>query len=357
MLTRRTFLCTGASAVMVANSPSPLWGRSVPRILLKLASPYANSDLEFAPTAQLIFKEKVETATDGAVQVDILDNGIAGVGTRLLANVVRGSVQAGIVSVSNMAPLAPQVDLLNIPFWSADTRSYLNLITSPIWRENVIAAGNKRGIDILYHCVVGARTASSTRSFGKIIKDPEDIRDIAFRVPGSKILHQFYHQYGARVKKIAWGKTADVASRGGVDALDPSITGLYIGPGGLRDHIHSISSINSVHDGWVCAVNRDFLNALPYRLADQIREASYETFLEQIKLSEQANRNAKKAFQSMGVSFYTPTADQRNAWHAIAGPDRPLWDQVKKEFAGSLENFDAFYNAAKTNTAFTAKVS
>ena len=66
--------------------------------------------------------------------------------------------------------MVKELDVLNIPFWSSNDNDYLRLFKSSLWDRYVLSKMSKYNIKVLFPYVVGARTASSTKKFGKVIK-------------------------------------------------------------------------------------------------------------------------------------------------------------------------------------------
>src|SRR3546814_18649111 len=59
------------------------------------------------------------------------------------------------------------------------------------------------------------------------IKTPADLQGLKVRVPGSKILQQYYRLAGANPTPVAWGETPTAIKQGVADALDPAVEALY----------------------------------------------------------------------------------------------------------------------------------
>jgi hypothetical protein len=59
------------------------------------------------------------------------------------------------------------------------------------------------------------------------------------------------------------------------------------------------------------------------------------------------------AFGKVGVTFYKPTAAEHAKWVEAAGEQRPEWNDIKKELAGSLAAFDKLKTAANTKGRIT----
>jgi len=337
----------GGSGLLLKTSSA-----SAAQHVLGFGSPYA-TDAEFAPSAQGAFKRNVEKVTGGEIQVDIFDNGKRGAGGKLLGGVARNSLQGGIISISNLSRYTSAVDVLNIPFWSATNQNFLNLVKSSAWNDAVNKKVSDKGLHILYPCVVGARTAATVKAYDKLIRVPEDMQGVKFRIPSSEILKQFYDLTGAKPTKVKWSLTAGVARAGRIQALDPSPLGLYSGPDNLKDAIAKISLIDSVHDGWVAILSMDWLKTLPAQLRDKLLEAAELTFQDQLNEARNGNKKVRSAFEALGTEFYEPTADEKKAWQAASGQQRSEWTDWKTKLVGSVADFDRLVEAANTSQGVT----
>jgi TRAP-type C4-dicarboxylate transport system substrate-binding protein len=123
---------------------------------------------------QLDFKENIQNMTNGAIYVNLGHSRKFGVGKKLANKVQKGIIQCGQHSISNLAPFCPPVDLINIPYWSADNQSYVSLVTSDTWKKTVDPKMAKAGFKVHWYPTNGARTLSVRRG-GEPIFPPLDL--------------------------------------------------------------------------------------------------------------------------------------------------------------------------------------
>ena len=312
------------------------------------ASPYATQQWRSSPHMHQELKRNIEYFSNGKIYFDIYDKGVLGVGTELAALVARGSVHAALISVSNLTPILNTLDILNIPFWCSKRHNYLNLIASKIWQEQVINKIHQQGkLRILMHYVPGSRTVTSTKQFGQTLKTPHDMKDVVFRIPASTVLQQFYEMCGTSAVRVPWKKAAQVAQGGRIDALDPSIVGLFNGPNNLKAHLGAISQIDSVQDGWLLVINQPWFNTLPTRLKLSLEEAAQKTFTEHLNHIEHVERYCEIGLEELGCKLYKPTVDEMALWYAVAGPTLAQWKPTKQKLLGSEALFEQFHEAAR----------
>ena len=317
------------------------------------ASPYSTQDLQYCPHMHHELKTNIQEMSSGKIYVDIQDNGILGTGHELMAKVARGAISAALISVSNLTPAAPELDILNIPFWSSKEQDYLNLVTSTAWKELIINRIKSQGkLDVLFHYLPGARTVSTTKKYDNIIKAPEEVQGITFRVPNSHSLKTFYALAGASPVDVDWLNVSRMAKSGRIHAMDPSIIGLHNGPLGLRDHIGSISQVQSVYDGWMAVVSQQWYNTLPTGLKSILRDASEKTFRQHLDSVSNIRKACTQSFQDQGTRIYTLTDDERNEWVSRFGPTNETWTAVKRNILGDDKTFEKLLEATRINNGY-----
>ncbi len=315
------------------------------------ATEYKNDDYKTYPIMQTQFKENLQTLSGNAVYVKLFPSGQLGIGPALAQKVQAGTVQGGSVSLSNFSPFAPIVDVINIPFWCGENQRFANLVTSAVWNDEITPKVTVKGYKPMFYFTVDPRTIATRKGMNKVIKTPEDMRGVKMRVPASRLLQQFYRLTGANPTVVAWGETPSALKQGVADALDPSVGALYTF--GFIDIIESITLVDSVTDAQMFAANNDWFKALPKDLQTKFDEASEKTQGESFAQIPIARKNSMDALGKGGVKFYRPNADEHKRWVDVAGEQRPEWNDIKKELAGSLDTFDKLKTAANTKGKFT----
>lgn len=321
--------------------------------ILTFASPYNTSESDFIPHMHQVFKQTVESMSNGRIYVDIKDGGQVGSGTDLMAAVTRNRVDAALISVSNLSRALPMLDILNIPFWASSNQSFLNLISSAYWQQHIVDKIKGQGVvEILFHYITGGRTLSTTKHTNKVIKTPNDLKNLVLRIPASNVLKQFYNMTQANVVELNWDKVANMARTGHIHVIDPGIIGLYAGPDRLRDTIATISQLNSVPDAWVNVINQQWLAQLPSSLRLIVHEAAQQTFLTHLNQLTAVEQNCHNAFKNAGCSLFTPDQETMAMWQDQFGEHRHEWTDVKKALLGSSKAFSYLREASKTPSTF-----
>ena len=360
---RRNFLkLTGAGAftvAMVAGAAGALWSdeavaqtareegdrEAAAAHVMTLATEYVIGTSRSYPMMQLDVKENIQNASNGKVYVKLAPGGQLGTGSALAQKVQGGTVNAGQFSLSNFAPFAPAVDLINMPYFCGANQRFVNLVTSDIWKKEVDALVEARGFKPMFYFCIDPRVMA-VRQGGNAIITPADLQGVKFRVPGSKMLQQFYRMGGANPTPVAWGETPSAIKQGVADALDPSVGALYAF--GFKDILSHVTFTQAVPDSQAYACNLEWYNTLPADVQDSIAWASEMSFHQNLAKVPSARAFAMSEMGKSGVEFHSLSEAQLAEWKETVGYQRSEWDGFKTELAGSMDTFDKLVEAAGT---------
>ncbi len=295
-------------------------------------------------------KNNIQNATNGKVYIKMAANKVLGGGTELAKKTQANTIQFGQHSISNLAPFAKEIDLINLPYWCSFNQQFANLVHSNAWKEIVEEPAAKNGYKLFTYLVFDPRTAAVSKRSDQPIRTPDDLKGIKFRVPGSKILAQLYTMLGANPTPVAWGETAPAIKSGVADALDPCVEGLWVfGFGEILSHV---TFAGTVPDGNVISMSKIWYDGLDADTQHGIDTASEMTTRQQNADVQTARAYAMAEMGKAGVKFYIPSAEEMQQWVEKAGHQRSEWDATKIELAGSLKNFDRLLEGANTPSGY-----
>ena len=112
----------------------------------------------------------------------------------------------------------------------------------------------------------------AVRKGGNAVITPADLKGVKFRVPGSKMLQQYYRMVGANPTPVAWGETPSAIKQGVADALDPAVGALFVF--GFKDILSNITFTQAVPDSQVYSCNLEWFKSLPKDVQQGIEFAS-----------------------------------------------------------------------------------
>jgi TRAP-type C4-dicarboxylate transport system substrate-binding protein len=364
---RRNFLrLTGQgafTAALVAGAAGTLWSdeavaqtakeekerEAAAEHQMTLATAYVLTADRSYPIMQLDLKENIQNATDGKIYVKLAPGGQLGAGGALAQAVQTGTIQCAQHSLSNFAPFASVVDLINLPYFCGSNQRFENLISSEAWRSEVNPKVEASGFKALFYVNIDPRVVA-VRKGGNAVITPGDLAGVKFRVPGSEMLQQYYRMVGANPTPVAWGETPSAIKQGVADALDPSVGALYVF--GFADILSHVTFTQAVPDSQIYSMNLEWFNNLPSDVQEGLLFAGLITRQQNLAKVPAARNYAMSELRKAGVQFHSLSEDQLAEWKETGGYQRSEWDQFKNDLAGSMETFAKLEEAANTQGRF-----
>ena len=361
---RRNFLkltaTGGFTAAMVAGASGLLWSsKAVAQTaneererekaadhVMTVATAYVLGASRSYPIMQLDLKENIQNATNGKIYVKLAPGGQLGAGGSLVQKVQGGTIQAAQHSLSNFAPFASTVDLINMPYLCGSNQRFTNLVTSDFWNAEVHPKVEANGFKALFYVNIDPRVVAVRKGGAGAVLSPSDLDGVKFRVPGSKMLQQYYRMVGANPTPVAWGETPSAIKQGVADALDPSVGALFVF--GFKDILSHVTFTQAVPDSQVYSCNLEWFNSMPSDVQEGIMWGSEMTAHQNLSKVPSARAYAMSELAKAGVEFHSLSADQLGEWQEAGGFQRSEWDEFKVELAGSMDAFAKMEEAAGT---------
>jgi len=313
--------------------------------VMTVATAYVLGATRSYPMMQLDFKENIQNATGGKIYVKLAPGGQLGVGGALVQKVQGGTIQAAQHSLSNFASFAAVVDLINMPYLCGSNQRFTNLVTSDFWRGEVHPKVEQAGFKALFYVNIDPRVVAVRKGGNKVLS-PADMAGVKFRVPGSKMLQQYYRLVGANPTPVAWGETPSAIKQGVADALDPSVGALHVF--GFKDILSHVTFTQAVPDSQVYSCNLEWFNSMPADVQEGIMWASEMTAHQNLAKVPSSRAYAMAEMAKAGVEFHSLSEDQLAEWKDAGGYQRAEWESFKIELAGSLDTFAQLEEAAST---------
>lgn len=311
-----------------------------------LATAYVMGASRSYPIMQLDLKENIQNATNGKVYVKLAPGGQLGAGGALVQAVQGGTIQVAQHSLSNFAPFASTVDLINMPYLCGSNQRFTNLVNSSFWKSAVEPKVEANGFKPLFYINIDPRVVAVRKGGAGAVLTPSDLKGVKFRVPGSKMLQQYYRMVGANPTPVAWGETPSAIKQGVADALDPSVGALYVF--GFKDILSHVTFTQAVPDSQVYSCNLEWFKKMPSDVQEGIMWGAEMTAHQNLSKVPSARAYAMAELAKAGVQFHSLNDSQLDEWKAAGGYQRTEWDKYKIDLAGSMDNFSKMEEAAST---------
>ncbi|SFJ02455.1 TRAP transporter substrate-binding protein DctP [Albimonas pacifica] len=262
-----------------------------------------------------LFKEEVETTSDGAIAVEIYDSAQLYKDKEVPQAVGSGSIEAGVASLTRYVGDIPAVDIFYQPFL-LDSEEKVRAATAkggPI-RGPIDEAIKDTGATVLWWQAYGGAILLSN---GGPLKTPADLEGKKVRVFG-KTLGDFTEAAGGAPTMISGSEQYLAYQRGTVDVGMTGVSGVK--SRSLWEVMDTITVTNHADIEFIVVVNTEWWEGLT---DDQraILTAAAEKADETVRAEMAAiEAEAYAAARENGMAIYEPTPEEMEAWRATAQP-------------------------------------
>ncbi|HEX5997628.1 MAG TPA: DctP family TRAP transporter solute-binding subunit [Jiangellales bacterium] len=269
------------------------------------------------------FKELVEAKSNGRITVEVYPNSELYGDEDELQALQSGAVQVLAPSTAKFTTIAPQLQVLDLPF----------LFESPDQISEVIAPDTSVGKAIYENEDLAERNIQvlglwdngfKQLSANTPITGPADLNGLRFRIQPSDVLRSQFEAWGVRPTPMAFGEVYNALQQGVIDGAENPWSNIE------TQKMHTVQKyiVESNHGylGYVLVINKDFLSSLPADLQAAVTEAADEAtaFIRQI--AADVNAKSKQAIIDAKTSQVTElTGAQRQALKDVVVPS--VWNQ------------------------------
>lgn len=261
------------------------------------------------------FAQYINQNSEGRFIVETFPNGVLNQGSWALAleMVQAGTIPMAIESLTAIGTLNPDTGILSLPFLFQDKEHVIRFLDSnvPVWRR-WMDQFEDNGIVILSET---PRPMRQLNNNVRIVRTPEDIRGMRFRVPPNPLFVEIFEALGAIPVPLPSGEIYTAIQLGTVSGEDNSIQVQY------DTRTHEVAQYftiwNYIADTTNLFINRDFFRSLSASDQDLFRRAgrvfTEVNIREDNALLDVAMRNMRAA----GVQFHEMTSAEKDAFRAM----------------------------------------
>ncbi len=263
----------------------------------------------------VLFKEEVEKASEGKVEVQIYDSAQLYKDKEVPQAVGSGAIEMGVASLTRFVGDVPAVDIFYLPFVFNTEELVRKAVApgSPV-RAPLDAAILETGSRVLWWQAYGGAILLSK---GAPVKTPADMKNKKVRVFG-KTLGAFTEAAGGSPTLISGSEQYLAYQRGTVDIGMTGVSGVKSRK--LWEVMDHITVTNHADIEFIVLVNEKFWQGLDEGTRKIISDAALKAEMavrdEMTKIEEGAYAAAKEN----GMTVYTPTAEEIAEWRKTAQP-------------------------------------
>ncbi len=309
-------------AVLAAACLVPAMALSQPKVVLKLnlGTPPGNPYNVGAEA----FKTMVEADTQGAVTVQIFPTAQLGGETESAKNVQLGTLEATIVSTSNLASFNDKLAAFSVPYIFKSVSCSFPVVDGAVGQEMSDALLKNARIRVLGYPTFGARHLLNTK---RRVLHPDDLKGLKIRAP-DPLLEATWRALGANPTPLPFPEVFNALQQGVIDGDANPLTSIQT----FRwyESTKYVSFTNTAVGIGVFIINDAFLQKLPKAQQDVVLKAATESIKANRASEADLNKKAEAFLRTQGVNFDTPNQDEFRAKLT------PVFEDAKKRFGADL---------------------
>ncbi len=161
--------------------------------------------------------KKLEAATNGRIKMQMFPGAVLGQEKEVVEQTQIGAIQIARISLGVVGPVAPDVDVFNMPFVFRDINHMRAVIDGPIGAELLekVSASPARLVALSW--MDGGARSLYTK---KLIKTPADLKGVKVRMMGNPLFVDTMNAMGGNGISMAYGEVFSALQTGVIDGAE-----------------------------------------------------------------------------------------------------------------------------------------
>ena len=270
-----------------------------------------------------VFKQMIENATGGAVEVKLFPAGQLGAEREIAEAVKLGTIQVGMVSAV-LANYFKACQVLDIPYLFPNYAVAWKVMDGWFGHELAAACLKETGVRILSYDQVGFRNFTNSI---RPIKSPADLKGMKIRVMESPVYLALIRSMGASPTPVPWTETYTALQQKVVDGQENPVTSIKFGK------IYEVNKYLTL-DGHTYGVsftliNEKFFQSLPKETQSIIKEVAADAALVSRGIDTLDSTIGTQFLKEKGMEIYVPTAKEKSLFRDAA--QKPVIEYLEKQ--------------------------
>lgn len=278
--------------------------------------------------AALKWKELVEARTGGKVRVNLFPAMTLGSGTQMVEQTQAGALEVSILPTGWVAPLAPSVSVLDLPFLFPSREVLYKVIDGPVGAEILrpLAKVNIEG--------VGFFESGFKQFTGNFpIREPKDYSGTKIRTMPAQVIQEQFKAFGATPVTVDFKELYSALQQRVVDGQENPIATIAL----MRFFEVQKHMTLSDHGfiAYVFMFNKPFLDKQPADVRKILVDAAREAGRYQREIIAKTEAEHLETFRKAGVSIITLTPEQRARFEQSS---KPVYDWFSAKYGADTLN-------------------
>ncbi len=257
-----------------------------------------SADTEPLVQAMRYMAKNIEDRSGGRIEIDVYGGAVLGTNKEVYEQVKNGAMVMTIADAGYLSDYYPDIGILNGPYLLADVNDFDKVLKSNWYADslaNLTAASDLKVTS--FNWLFGARHIITN----KPIRHPDDMKDVAIRVPPNVMWVETFKSMGAKGTQVAWAEVYGALSTGLVDAAEAPIASII---GAKLYEQRKVISMTGHFKAFVAPMmNAKIFDSMPEDLRNIIVEESINAGKYLTKLTLEGEETLIKQLESEGVTF------------------------------------------------------
>ncbi|RAZ67228.1 DctP family TRAP transporter solute-binding subunit [Planococcus maitriensis] len=276
----------------------------------------------------LEFKEKLETESDGRLNVELYPNGqLYGSDREAIEAVQLGNLEMTIPAVAPLASFNEKFLVFDLPFLFDDYDAAYNALDGDLGQE-LLASLEENDLKGLAFGENGFRHVSNNEG---PIESPEDMEGLKMRTLENPLHTDTFEAFGANASPFAFGELYTALQQGTYDAMECPISLYYTNK--FYEVQDYLTLTGHVYAAAILLANNDFFNSLPDDLQTLVMEASEEFRDKQRELAQEQDVEFMEQLEAEGMQINDLTTEQRDEFRQAA---QPVYEKYEEQIGKDL---------------------
>jgi len=271
------------------------------------------------------FKKQVEEGSNGDIEVTVFPSSQMGGEAEMARNVQIGTLEATVVSTSNISPFLPSLQVLSVPYLLKSIECAMTVTSGEVGQEMAKELQEKADIHVLGYYTFGYRQLFNTK---RPINSVSDVAGLKIRIPPDKYLEQTWSEMGASPIPLPFSELFPALQQGVVDGDANPISSIKQFK--WYEVVDNVAVTNVAVGMATFAMNGRFFNSLPEEYQKLVTDAAANSVDVNITADAANTEEAVVFLKEQGVEFTEPDlAGFREA-------AQPVLDAASEEFGKDL---------------------
>ena len=283
-ITRGALAFAFTAAIALAGTPAFAQQKTV----IKLGWTTSDGAQDPYAVGARAFKERVEAASGGRIEVQLYPNRQLGDEKPMLEGMRLGTVDAGVITNAVIAQIEPAFQLNDLPFLYENEAQAQRVLDGPVGQK-LAAKLEAKGIKLLGWMEGGFRNMiNNVRPVDK----PEDVKGVKYRVMQNPVFIGMFSSLGGNAVPMAWGETFTAVQQGAIDGLEIPLG--IIDQNKLYEVTKYLSLTGHIYSMISLLIAKRSFDRLPADLKTAVTEAGAEA----TKVQRASNAAAQAVFRA-----------------------------------------------------------